>query len=222
MFRYSLNSALSEIRKHENIANTQNSLLFVPSNAIVPSNMAPIIFQDSLMLKKWGFLEDESNPESKIVSTISLEDVLSNHSLFQYCIIPLNGYFLNAQYFSVYRYSQKDNLIFSAGVITENDSFLFVTITQNQIDNGDINLPLILTDDESKHNWLTQQFDKEFPSLELDDRHVSKLSLNNSLYNGNRCLDEYTPFQLHTTALHIAEEEYQKVFGKNINWFDES
>ena len=46
------------------------------------------------------------------------------------------------------------------------------------------------------------------------DRIVSCLSLGNSFYNGSRCTEEYEPFQLHTTEMNLAQEEYHKAFKK--------
>ena len=221
MFRYSLKNTIGDIRNHERLPFDQNSLLFVPSNAIIPLNNSPIIFENSIFVKNWGFREDESSNSSNIITNITLDNAISNSKAFQNCLIPLNGYFINSQFHSIFRYSKEDQIIFSAGVLTDNDSFLFVTTMQNQVDNGDILLPLILSNNEDKQCWLSKQFEHEFISAELCDRLVSNLSLNNSSYNGDRCLEEYFPFQLHTNTLNIAKEEYLKFFGKNPNWFDE-
>ena len=54
MFRYSLKNTIGDIRNHKRLSFDQNSLLFVPSNAIIPLNNSPIIFENSIFVKKLG------------------------------------------------------------------------------------------------------------------------------------------------------------------------
>ena len=227
MFRYSLTSSIGEIKAQESISSEEEHLLFYPSNNIIQLQTSPVITDDILTLKQWGYNQDPTQESSDVIYTISFEDALSNPN-FQHCLIPLNGYFVSFQFIGkpCCLYQEKDNesLIFAAGILCPNDSFLFVTseqfIPKIEENDGIISLPYVLSD-ATKISWLNNEFDLNNPSQILNSRRVSILSLGNSLYNGKRCTEEYTPFELHTKASLLAKDMLYKAFSKNRNWFDE-
>ena len=221
MFRYALTHSIGEIQNHEGVDVHNPMKLFTPSNSIIPLSFAPIIFENSIFLCQWGL----PNSDQTLVLSTTLEDVLNHPDKYRNCLIPLNGYFVSTQNIHLKRcfFNQvNDTLIFSAGVLLDDDTFLFVNIPQYHVEVSQmIDLPLILSD-EKKSLWLSGELDSNVESVVLDNRLVSRLALNNSFYNGKRCTEEYQPFQLHTKTMALAQEEYNKAFPEDPDWFDQA
>jgi putative SOS response-associated peptidase YedK len=216
MFRFSNTTSIFELEKQKGLMSNGQRILFAPSNSILPLQLAPIFTQNKqVSLRKWGFA-DES--ERAIIS-ISLEDAITSASKFEPCIVPTNGYFINFNEFCIFMHDRDEHAFYAAGILT-GDSFLFVTTEQFNVYLGTPFLPLIL-DESYETQWLSKEWDAAMKSKELLVRNVSRLTLSNTFYNGNRCTEEYFNFELQTKTLNLAKEACEKEFPKNKDWFDE-
>ena len=216
MFRFSNTTSIFELKSNKSLTFNEQGVIFAPSNSILPLNISPIFMKNrEILLRKWGF----TNESGQNVITISLGDAISNAATFEPCIIPLNGYFLNFDRYCIYMHNKKESVFYAAGVIRD-DSFLFVTTEQANDNFVTLEIPLIL-DDSCEEKWLSKEWEPDMKSEKLCPRNVSKLALSNSLYNGNRCTEEYINFELQTKTINLAKASFEKDFPKNKDWFDE-
>lgn len=195
MFRYSLNVSTNELKSKTKLSINKDTTPFVPSNRILPGDFVPIIINDEITLRKWGFI----TVNEEVIITIPEENY--SPDIFSSCWIPLTGYYISDEKTCLLVHIDKMDVFYAHGVITKNSEVLFVTREE-----------FCMLPQPKQTPIVSLSLNPSVENIHLDYRQISKLSLSNSTYNGNRCIEEYIPFKQYSDCVKNINSIMKKVF----------
>lgn len=216
MFRYSFNRTIYELKSITPCELTNKVSSISPSNCILPDSNAPIIFENQIQIGNWGIPANNSN----ITTCIPRIEFINIQTGLTRCLIPITGVFVADEYNCLYAPSNNNEIMFAAGVVTPSLQFAFITKQKFCILHELKELPILLQGDNIT-NWVQGNIDLDsIPDTTLTFHQISRLSLNNNLYNGDRCIEKIVPFKTYTKCMQYTKELLEQVFPEPPEWFD--